>query len=167
VKKIIYILAFTHLFIIFLTIIHALDKLSETKVSWIATSINFYCSLNYSVWRYGFFSPDVGRSNEIEIITYSENEKATKYSTLNGFNFFLNNNDLGKRFYGFKTYNAADTLIQDLCARSVATRMINLFPDTKKVRYTIRSIRYPTMQNFRKKEPIQINELYSTEFILE
>jgi hypothetical protein len=164
VKKFIYIIAFTHLFIIFLTIIHALDKISETKVSWLAKSINFYCSINYSIWRYGFFSPDVGKSNEIEIITYDSNGKAKNFSTLQGFNFFLNNNDLGKRFYGFKTYNAADTLIQDLCARSVATRMINTFPETKKVRYTIRSIRYPSMEGFRKKEKIQKNELYSTEF---
>jgi len=164
-KRLIYALAFFHLLLISLTIFHALDKV-YTLNAVVEKSFSFVCSLNYSVWRYGFFSPDVGRSNEIEIKTYDSQNHETKFSTLNGFNFFLSNADLGKRFYGFKVYNVADTSLQGLSARSVATRMMNIFPDVNKVTYTLRSIRYPTMKDYCKKKPVEILDIYTTTFTL-
>jgi hypothetical protein len=164
-KKVVYSIAFVHLLFITLTIFHVFDNLYN-KNAVVEKSFAFICSLNYSVWRYGFFSPDVGNSNEIEIIVYDTTGRARKLSTLHGFNFFLSNADLGKRFYGFKVYNAADTLLQDLCARSVAAKMMNVYPDVYKVTYTLRSIRYPVMEKYRKKDTVAIHELYSTDFVL-
>ncbi len=164
-KKFIYTLAFVHLLLITLTIFHVFDNWYN-KNAIVEKSFAFVCSLNYSVWRYGFFSPDVGRSNEIEIKTFDSDGHEQQFSTLRGFNFFLSNADLAKRFYGFKVYNVADTVIQDLCARSVATRMMNLYPGTTRVTYTLRSIRYPTMEGFRNKEPVEILNLYTTDFKL-
>lgn len=164
-KKLIYSIAFLHLLLITLTIFHVFDKIYTINPV-VEKSFAFVCSLNYSVWRYGFFSPDVGRSNEVEIKTYNVNGQEQTFSTLRGFNFFLSNNDLGKRFYGFKVYNVTDTVLQDLCARSVATRMMNIFPGTYKVSYTLRSIRYPTLGGYRRNEPVQVLNLYTTDFEL-
>jgi hypothetical protein len=164
-KKIIYTLAYLHLLLITLTIFHVLDPIYN-KYGFLEKTLAFVCRINYSVWRYGFFSPDVGNSNEVEIKTYHISGKDTTYSTLRDFNFYLSNHDLAKRFYGFKVYNAADTMVQDLCARSVATRMINLHPGTYKISYTLRSIRYPSMHDFLNGKPIKKRELYTTDFIL-
>jgi len=132
-RKFIYTVVFLHLLLVFMTIFHAIDWLYNRN-SFTEKTFAVICSLNYSVWRYGFFTPDVGRSNEIEIKTYN-------------------------------VVNAADTLLQDLCARSVATRMMNLFPGVYKVSYAIRSIRYPSLSGFRNKEPVKTIEVYSTDFI--
>jgi hypothetical protein len=165
-KKIFFTLAFMHLTVILLTIFHVLDEKIYHKNEPLEKALTMMCSINYSVWRYGFFSPDVGKSNEIEIKTVDYNGKEKTYSTLNGFSFYCQNSDLAKRFYGYKVYNAGDTSIQDICARSIATRMFNINPDIWKVSYTLRSIRYPTMNGFIKKEPVKVSELYSTDFIL-
>ena len=166
-KKIAYSLAFLHLLIVFLSIFHFFDRVGTSAKPWLEKSVAFYSSLNYSVWSFGFFTPDVGKTNELEIKIYDTAGGEKKFSTLEGFNFFLSNQDLAKRFYGFKKYNSSDTSMQDICARSVATRMMNLFPGIYKVSYTIRSIRYPTLQGFNKKEPVSIQELYSTDFVFD
>ncbi len=83
-----------------------------------------------------------------------------------GFDFYMGNADLAKRLYGFKFFNASDTMVQDLFARSVATRMINLNPGVTKVSYTIRTIRYPSMDEFLKNKPVHQAQLYTTEFVL-
>jgi hypothetical protein len=165
-KKLCFTLAFVHLALIVLTISHLLNEKIYHKNESLEKALAFLCSVNYSVWRYGFFSPDVGKSNEIEIITVDAKGRQKRYSTLEGFDFYCKNADLAKRFYGYKVYNATDTTIQDICARSFATRMMNLNPEVCKVTYTIRSIRYPTMKGFCHKEPVQTTELYTTDFIL-
>ncbi len=83
-KKLVYFLVFFHLGLISLSIFHALDKLYGKGV-WMEKSLAFICSLNYSVWRYGFFSPDVGNSTEVEIKTVDGAGVQKKYSTLDGF----------------------------------------------------------------------------------
>ena len=164
-KAVIYTLAFMHLTLVALTIFHVWDKVYKGNAA-IEKSSAFVCGINYSLWRFGFFSPDVGRSTEMEIKVYDVNGKETIFSTLDGFRFYLSNNDLAKRFYCIKVKNTSDTLFQDLCARSVATRMMNVRPGTYKVSYTIRSIRYPAMADFCKKEPVHVQTIYSTEFAL-
>lgn len=164
-KRFVYSIAFFHLLLITLTIFHVLDKIYKAN-AFTEKTFSFICSLNYSVWRYGFFSPDVGRSNEIEIKTSDAHHHEKTYSTLHGFNFFLSNADLGKRFYGFKVYNVVDTSLQGLSARSVATRMMNVLPEVNKVTYTIRSVRYPSMSDYCKKAPVQITDIYTTTFTL-
>ena len=165
-KKIVFTLAFGHLTVILLTIFHVLNEKVYHKNEPLEKALVLMCSINYSVWRYGFFSPDVGKSNEIEIKTVDYNGQQKTYSTLKGFSFYCKNQDLAKRFYGYKVYNAGDTSIQDICARSFSTRMFNLRPDIWKVSYTLRSIRYPTMKGFCNKEPVKTSELYSTDFVL-
>jgi len=165
-KKIIYIASFIHLIIVSLAIFHVIDGVGKGRRPLIEKSASFYCSINYSLWHFGFISHDDVRSNELELIIYNINGSVTKYSTLDGFKFFVSNNDLKNRFYGFKITNAADVLIQDLCARSVATRMMNLHAGTTRVSYTIRSIIYPTMEGYSKNEPMKTQTVYTTDFIL-
>lgn len=158
-------LAFIHLTIITLSIFHVFDS-PLLKGGTFERSSAFLGRINYSVWQYGFFSPDVGSSHEVEIKISDGMGDEKHYSTLHGFNFFVANEDLSRRFYGFRMMNAYDTLFQDLCARSVATRMINLHPGISQVTYSIRSIRFPTMNGFCKNTPVDIRTLYTTDFVL-
>src|SRR5438128_430966 len=120
-KKIIYSLAFIHLILIFLWIFHVLDGLYINNASF-QRSVGFIRNINYSVSTYGFFAACSGMSNSVEIKVYDKEGHEKKYSTLEGFNFFLLNRDLASRFDVVIAYCKTDTLIQDLFARSVATR---------------------------------------------
>lgn len=162
-KKIIYGLAFFHLLLISLSVFHGIDRLMNIR--FLAEPLAFISTMNYSVWRYGFFSPDVGKSVEIEINMYKDSI-VTQYSTLQGFDFFVNNWESANRFYGFKHHTANDTTFMDLCSRSAATRMLNLIPDCWRVDYTTRSIRYPTMKGFLEKDTIVVHNLYTTSYEL-
>ena len=163
-KKVIYSLAFLHLLLISLSVFHLIDRV--LKVNILAEPLAFISTLNYSVWRYGFFSPDVGKTMEVEILIYEDSVNVRKYSTVEGFDFFTANQEAENRFYGFKAHTSADTTFLDLCSRSASTRMLNLHPDAWRIDYTVRSIRYPTMKDFRQNDTITINPLYTTTFEL-
>ena len=163
-KKIIYALAFVHLMLIGLSIFHLIDKLLNEK--YFAEPLALLSTFNYSVWRYGFFSPDVGKSIEVEILIYEDSTTVKEYRSTKDFDFFVSTQESANRFYGFKAHTAADTVFLDICARSASTRMLNLHPEAWRINYTTRSIRYPTMEGYRKKEPIKIIDLYSTAFEL-
>lgn len=163
-KKIVYSLAFLHLILISLSVFHLIDGVLKTKI--LAEPLAFISTLNYSVWRYGFFSPDVGKTMEVEMLIYEDSTNVRKYSTVEGFEFFTANQEAANRFYGFKAHTAADTTFLDLCSRSAATRMLNLHPEAWRIDYTVRSIRYPTMEGYRQQDTVAIVPLYTTAFEL-
>jgi hypothetical protein len=163
-KKIIYALAFAHLTVIAITIFHGFDGFLRKE--WWARPLVFYSSLNYAVWRYGFFAPDVGRSTEVEITVHSGGGQIKRYNTLDGFRFFTSNLESANRFYGFKVSTANDEAFQNLSARSVAARMLNIHQDAWRIDYAMRSIRYPAMGEYVKGAPVQKVEFYNTSFVL-
>lgn len=163
-KRIIYIFAFTHLLLISLVITHILDQ--PIKRGSMQRPAAFLTSINYSIWQYGFFSPDVGKSTELEITLEQEDSTVLRFSTLDSFRFNVSNNESLNRFYGFKVKTAGDTLFGDLCSRSVATRLFNNYPNTRSVGYIMRSIRYPSLAGFRAKDTIQKIEFYNTAYRL-
>ena len=163
-KRIAYTLAFAHLLLIALVITHALDH--PIKRGMLQRQAAFLSSLNYSIWQYGFFSPDVGKSTELEIILEQEDSTFIRFSTLDSFRFNVSNSESLNRFYGFKVETAGDTLYGDLCSRSVATCLFNTYPNTRAVGYIMRSIRYPSMSGFRANDTIQKTEFYNTEYRL-
>jgi hypothetical protein len=163
-KKTVYTLTFIHLIMIAVSIFHGIDGLVHK--GWWEKPLAFYNSLNYAVWRYGFFAPDVGSSSEVEITVYSDGGKVTRYSTLDGFRFFLSNLESANRFYAFKVSMINDATFQDLSARSVAARMLNIHQDAWRIDYAMRSIRYPKMDEYVKGAPVQKLEVYNTTFVL-
>jgi hypothetical protein len=164
VKKTIYALAFVHLMLIALTIFHGVD--GWLHKGWWEKPLAFYSSLNYAVWRYGFFAPDVGSSSEVEITVHGDSGQVTRYSTLDGFRFFTSSLESANRFYGFKRSTASEEAFQDLSARSVAARMLNIHQDAWRIDYTMRSIGYPPMDEYVKGAPIRKVEFYNTTFVL-
>ncbi len=163
-KRIAYTLAFAHLLLIALVITHVLDYPIK-RGNW-QRSAAFLSSINYSIWQYGFFSPDVGKSTELEITLEQEDSTILHFSTLDSFRFNVSNNESLNRFYGFKVRAASDTLYGDLCSRSVATRLFNNYPNTRAVGYAMRSVRYPSMSGFLAKDSILKIEFYNTEYRL-
>jgi hypothetical protein len=163
-KKIMFTLALLHLLLIAVVVFHGLDNRIAKGV--LEKPLSFLCSINYSVWQYGFFSPDVGKSTEIEIVLHDNEERKTKLSTLDGFKFYTHNQESANRFYGFKVHTARDSTFQDLCARSAATRLLNIHTNAWVVDYTMRSIRYPSLSDFNKNKPVVKREFYSTTFAL-
>lgn len=163
-KKVIYILAFIHLATIAIVIFHGIDK--YVHGGWWEKPLAFLCSINYSIWQYGFFSPDVGKSTELEIKIHTDGGQIKNYSTLKGFEFYTSNAESLNRFYGYKHHTAGDSTFLDLCARSVAARMLNIHEDAGQIDYIMRSIRYPTMKEYEHGTAPRIVEFYSTTFIL-
>lgn len=163
-KRFVYTLAIIHLLIIAIVISHMADHV--VKYTFLTKPLAFLCSLNYSVWQYGFFSPDVGKSTEVEIVMHYENGRSKRLSTLNGFRFNTSNQESANRFYGFKVETAHDPTYLDLCARSVSTALINSNPSVWKVDYLMRSIRYPTMTGYIANKPVVTKEFYYTTFSL-
>jgi hypothetical protein len=163
-RKLIYTLAFIHLFTIVVVIFHGLDR--AAKGTWMEKPLAFICSVNYSIWQYGFFSPDVGKSSEVQITVFEDGGKQKKYSTLKGFTFFTSNTESDNRFYAFKHHTHTDTTFRDLCIRSVATRMLNIHQTGWRVDYATRSIRYPTLKDFKAGQKIDTANIFSTTFAL-
>ena len=167
-KKIVYILAFVHLTLAGAVIFHAADPLLNR--GWWERPLSFWGGINYSLWRFGFFSPDVGKSSEIEFKITHKDGRVDKVTTLSDFEFFTANRESLIRFYGFRVHSAEDSGLQDLCARSVVVYLINELGtsrDVSSVDYTLRSIRYPTMAGFRTGEPVATTEFYSTKFVID
>ena len=166
-QRIIYLLAFVHLALVAAVIFHAADPWITR--GWWERPLGFWGGVNFSMWRFGFFSPDVGKSSEIEFKITFRDGRVEKLSTRSGFDFFTANHESLVRFYGFRIHTAEDPALQDLCARSVVVRLLNelgISPDVLSVDYALRSIRYPTMQGFRASEPIETKEFYTTNFVM-
>jgi hypothetical protein len=166
-QRIVYLLAFVHLTLVAAVIFHAADPWITR--GWLERPLGFWGGVNFSLWRFGFFSPDVGKSSEIEFKIHLRDGRAEKLSTLSGFDFFTANQESLIRFYGFRIHGLEDPALQDLSARSVVVRLLNelgLSRDVVSVDYTLRSVRYPTMQGFRAGEPVETRELYATNFVM-
>ena len=166
-RRIVYLLAFVHLALVAAVIFHAADPWITR--GWWERPLGFWGGINFSMWRFGFFSPDVGKSSEIEFKITLRDGRVEKLSTLSGFDFFTANHESLIRFYGFRIHTAEDPALQDLCARSVVVRLLNelgISGDVVSVEYALRSIRYPTMQGFRSGEPVETTEFYRTNFVM-
>jgi hypothetical protein len=161
-KGAVYSLAFVHLTLIAAVIFHGFDRLAlHRRLEAPLTLLN---DLNYSVWRFGFFAPDVGPSTEVEIRVLDDDGTVHRYSTVEGFRFFSSNLESAGRFYGFKKESSFIADLQDLAARSAATRLFNLHPRAWRVEYAMRAIRYPTMKDFRAGAAPEAREFYATTF---
>lgn len=166
-RRLIYFLAFVHLALVAGVIFHASDPWITR--GWWERPLGFWGGVNFSLWRFGFFSPDVGKSSEIEFKINYRDGRVEKLSTLSGFDFYTANHESLIRFYGFRIHTAEDPALQDLCARSVVVRLLNelgIAGDVVSVDYTLRSIRYPMMQGFRAGEPVETTEFYRTNFVI-
>jgi hypothetical protein len=160
-------LAFVHLALVAGIILHAAD--AWITRGWWERPLGFWGGVNFSMWRFGFFSPDVGKSSEIEFKITFRDGRVQKLSSLSGFDFFTANHESLIRFYGFRIHTAEDPALQDLCARSVVVRLLNelgVSGDVVSVEYVLRSIRYPTMKGFRSGEPVETAEFYRTKFVM-
>jgi hypothetical protein len=168
-RKIIYSLAFAHLFVVALVVCHGTDP--WVSRGWWQRPLVFWGGINYSLWCFGFFSPDVGKSSEIEFKITQENGQVRTFSTLTGFDFFTSNRESLARFYCFKVQGGRDPALQDLCARSAIVRLINELgmsaQQVSTVDYAIRSIRYPTMDGYRNSKPAETVEFYNTRFVVD
>jgi hypothetical protein len=166
-RRAVYLLAFVHLALVAAVIFHAADPWITR--GWWERPSGFWGGVNFSLWRFGFFSPDVGKSSEIEFKINYRDGRIEKLSTLSGFDFFTANHESLVRFYGFRIHTAEDPALQDLCARSVVVRLLNelgISEDVVSVDYALRTIRYPTMQNFRAGDPVETTEFYRTNFVM-
>jgi hypothetical protein len=166
-RRIVYLLAFVHLALVAAVIFHAADPWITR--GWWERPLGFWGGVNFSMWRFGFFSPDVGKSSEIEFKINYRDGRVEKLSTLSDFDFFTANHESLIRFYGFRIHTAEDPALQDLCARSVVVRLLNelgISEDVVSVDYALRAIRYPTMQGFRGGEPVETTEFYRTNFVM-
>jgi hypothetical protein len=162
VKRIVWVLAFAHLSLVAGAITHKVDGVIFH--SWWEKPLLLYTGLSYSVWRFGFFAPDVGKSVEVDITVHRQDGTSARYTTLNDFRFYLSNHESANRLYVFKLRSVREKALRDLAARSVAARMLNADPDGVAVDYTLRTIRYPTMAEFRNGAPVKHVELYTTTF---
>jgi len=166
-RRVVYLLAFLHLALVAAVIFHAADPWITR--GWWERPLGFWGGVNFSMWRFGFFSPDVGKSSEIEFKINYRDGRVEKLSTLDGFKFFTAQHESLIRFYGFRIHTAEDPALQDLGARSVVVRLLNelgVAENVVSVDYTVRSIRYPTMQGFRAGEPVETTEFYRTTFVM-
>jgi hypothetical protein len=166
-RRAVYLLAFVHLALVAAVIFHAADPWITR--GWWERPLGFWGGVNFSLWRFGFFSPDVGKSSEIEFKINYRDGRIEKLSTLSGFDFFTANHESLIRFYGFRIHAAQDPALHDLCARSVVVRLLNelgISQNVVSVDYVLRTIRYPTMKNFRAGEPVETTEFYRTKFVL-
>jgi hypothetical protein len=162
-RKIVYALAALHLSIVFLTIAHGID---ERAYRWLETPLACLTAINYSAWRFAFFTPNVGKSTAVEIILENEASGLRRYHTGEGFRFFVANRESENRFYGFKVHAAKDSTYQDMSSRSICTRMLNLHRGMSRIHYSATGIQYPTMREFARDSAVSAEVYYETSFEL-
>jgi hypothetical protein len=163
-RKIIYGITFLHLSLITMVIFHGLDN--DRVFGILERPLAFITAVNYSAWRFAFFTPDVGKSTEVEIILRGDSNRVKRYSTLEGFEFFTSNLESANRFYGYKVHSARDSAFIDLSARSACTFLLNEHQGMDRISFTMRGIIYPKMDGFRKDSLINQAEFYRIEFEL-
>ncbi len=163
-KKIIYLAAALHLGIIFTTVVHGIDN--NTYYKHLESPLACLTAINYSAWRFAFFTPDVGKSTDLEMVLEGADGDTLRYSSAEGFDFFTANIESRNRFYGFKVHAAKDSAYQDLSSRSMCTRMLNLHQDKPRISYAMTGIRYPKMADFVQDSIIKTATFYQTEFVL-
>lgn len=161
-RKIVYSLVGIHFTIITLAIVGVLNFEKLYRHAEIPMAI--LTSLNYSAWRFAFFTPDVGKSTEVDILLENTQGKKIHYSTSKGFKFLTHNQESANRFYGYKVNTARDTLFMDLSARSACTYLLNEHRDMNRISFTMRWIFYPDMIDYRKGAKIQKETFYETTF---
>jgi hypothetical protein len=148
-------------------VFHGID--ASINLSSFERPVAYWGGINYCLWRFGFFSPDVGKSSEIEFKIILRNGNVKKFTTSEGFDFFTGNRESLIRFYAFRIEAAEESVLQGLCARSVVVHVLNELgagEDVSTVEYTVRNIRYPTMEGFRAGKPVETTDSYSTTFVL-
>ena len=161
-RKIVYFLTFAHLSLVTLVIFHGLDH--DKLFGLLEKPLACITAINYSAWRFAFFTPDVGKSTEVEIKMRNVNGDSIRYSTLEGFKFLTANRESANRFYGYKVHSARDSTFSDLSARSVCTFMLNEHPEMDQISFTMRGIMYPEMKEFRQDSLAKKGEFYTIEF---
>lgn len=163
-RKIIYLLCAFHLALISLTIFHGLDD--KTPNSVLERPLALITAINYSAWRFGFFTPNVGNSTQVDIHLGGRNDESLQYSTGEDFAFFTSNHESANRFYGHKVHSSKDSLFQDLAARSICTYVLNEHPEMNQIKFTMKGIRYPEMRDFVRDSAILREDYYSVTFSL-
>ncbi len=163
-RKIVYTLAAVHLGLITLVICHVIDE--HKAYRFLEQPFAFLTAINYSIWKFGFFTPDIGRSTEVEIYMSGPGQQPVRYSTLEGFEFFTNDHENRNRFYGYKIHSARDTTFINLSARSACVYMLNEHPGMDYIQFVMRGITYPSMKEFRQDSTYAHEEFYCIEFTL-
>jgi hypothetical protein len=163
-RKAAYVLALCHLTLVAGAVTHNIDGRIYQGL-W-KGPLTLYGGLSYSVWSFGFFAPDAGMSTAVDITVHRQDGSSQRYTTMDGFRFFTTNHESVNRFYVLKLQSLREAPLQDLAARSAAVRMLNADRHGVAVDYALRSIRYPTMAEFRRGAPVRHVELYSTTFAL-
>lgn len=161
-RKIAYLLVASHFTLITLVILRILDFDKLYRVA--EKPLSFVTAINYSAWRFAFFTPDVGKSTEVEIVMENGQGKKIRYSTLHGFAFFTHNRESANRFYGYKVHTARDSMFIDLSSRSACTYLLNEHLGMTKIHFSMRGIQYPDMVDFQKGAKIAQSTFYDTSF---
>ncbi len=123
-------------------------------------------SVNYSAWRFAFFTPDIGKSTEIEAILSNRAGDTIRLSTNEDFRFFTHNLESENRFYGYKVHSAKDSMFIDLSARSASTFLLNEYPTMDRITYRMNGMIYPEMQEQRRDSAIIEDTFYEITFSL-
>ncbi len=161
-RKIIYILTAFHLLLVAAVILRLLDN--DKVYQFAEKPFAILTAVNYSAWRFAFFTPDVGKSTEVDILLENGQGKKIHYSTLEGFDFLTHNQESANRFYGYKVHAARDSTFIDLCARSACTYLLNEHPEMTKITYTMKGIKYPDLADFRKGTKVEKGTFYQVQF---
>lgn len=163
-RKLVYLAAALHLGLVFLTVVHGIDN--HTYYRYLERPLACLTAFNYSAWRFAFFTPDVGKSTELEIVLEGPHGRSRRYNTSDGFAFFTANAESENRFYGFKVHAAKDSTYQDLSSLSFCTRMLNLHRDMHRITYRMKGIKYPDMKVYREEGRVDSALFYETRFSL-
>lgn len=163
-KNVIRVLAVAHLLFLLLSLVHVVERLDRTKVSYLTALIN---DLYFGDWSFGFFSRQVGNSLVATYdLHFADSSKAT-LKTEQGFKYYASNLETFNRFYGLSVYMTRDTTYQDLCTRSVAVRLLNVNPQAYKVDLRLDGIYNVRMDEKRAGKKPRYTFLYSTDFSIE
>ena len=163
-RKIVYLLCVFHFSLISLTIFHGLDN--TTPNTFMERPLAVLTAINYSAWRFGFFTPNVGNSTQVDIKLGGRNGEERHYSTAEDFAFFTHHHESANRFYGHKVHSTKDSLFQDLAARSICTYVLNEHPEMNQIQFSMKGIRYPEMRAFTRDSAILREDHYSVFFSL-